>query len=76
MSLIGKRIIARFPKNNDEMQEISGTVVDKFRNSYVEIRKVGGNEFPISMAFDNYMVKTMSGESHSIHPSLITKIID
>lgn len=69
MSLIGKKVKYEYPVNNDKTQKGGGLVVDKVRSSMIA-------ESGVPLQYDTYMIKGDDGKVQSVHPTLITEIVD
>jgi len=69
MSIIGKKVGYEFPVDNDTTQTGSGVVLDKFRNSFV-------NDTGQVMSYDTYMIQGEDNKIQSVHPTLITEMLE
>lgn len=80
MSLIGKKVTVEYPVSNDKTEKMTGIVVDKFKNSFVDQRQIGDGKnthvVPLVVTYDNYLIKGEDGKTTSVHPTLIIKIED
>lgn len=78
--LIGKRVKVKYPSGNNKMKEMVGVVLDKFQNSFVDPREVGKGDYkqvvPLVVTYDNYLIESDNGEVTSVHPTLITEVIE
>lgn len=69
MSIIGRKIKFEYPIDNSKTQTGEGIVVDKFSNSFV-------NQSGQVMIYDTYLVKGAEGKLDSVHPTLLTEIVE
>lgn len=78
MSLIGKKVLIVIPAitkdgkiNKEKNVEYSAVVLDKFLNGYPN-----PNNPQMNIQCDNYLVVKEEGDTETIHPSFLVKVLD